>query len=73
MRSTLVMTFVLGSALVSGSAVNAEPAAGSSTTVPSEPIADLQPRRPAVFSALSGGTNRATANVDIRCRAAEAG
>jgi hypothetical protein len=38
------MTFVLGIALVSGSAVNAEPAAGSSTTVPSAPIGHLQPR-----------------------------
>jgi hypothetical protein len=44
MRSTLVMTFFLGCALVSGSAVNAEPPAGSLTTVPSAPIGHLQPR-----------------------------
>jgi hypothetical protein len=44
MRSTLVMTFFLGSALVSGSAVNAEPPASSLTTVPSAPIGHLQPR-----------------------------
>ena len=45
MRSTFLIAAVLGSALVfSDAAVNAEPLAGSTTTVPSAPIGHLQPR-----------------------------
>jgi hypothetical protein len=40
MRSTLFKIVVLGSFLISGAAVNAEPA----TNVPSAPIGHLQPR-----------------------------
>src|ERR1700704_6851512 len=46
MRSTLLTTAVLGGALVLGNAAgNAEPLAGSTTTVPGDaPIGHLQPR-----------------------------
>jgi hypothetical protein len=45
MRSTLLITAVLSGVLISSdAAVNAEPLAGSTTTVPSAPIGHLQPR-----------------------------
>jgi len=75
MRTTLLITAILGSTLVLSNTVgNAASIGGPGTTVyGSAPIGHLQPRAQAASTAFAGGKGRAAEYVDMRCPAAQAG